>query len=218
MTVRMFESFPDFGKSVAIDSTDIKAWSNAGKKGKKRSWGPSRGPKRRRGVSDPDAGWVVKTNTEGRQKYVWGYKVHILFDTTYELPIATITTKGNVHDSREAAPLLQQARYTYSKFRPDHVICDAAYSDRALRKLIRRQYRAEPIIDPNPQHKKAVGLTKKTAEWRMIYNRRTAVERLNGPLKADRRLNHVRVSPNPPKDTDGRREESGRGVRELQGK
>ena len=27
-----------------------------------------------------------------------------------------------------------------------------------------------------------------------------------------------RLSPNPPKDTDGRREESGRGVRELQGK
>ncbi len=26
------------------------------------------------------------------------------------------------------------------------------------------------------------------------------------------------LSPNPPKDTDGRREESGRGVRELQGK
>ena len=26
------------------------------------------------------------------------------------------------------------------------------------------------------------------------------------------------VNPNPPKDTDGRREESGRGVRELQGK
>ena len=28
----------------------------------------------------------------------------------------------------------------------------------------------------------------------------------------------VDLSPNPPKDTDGRREESGRGVRELQGK
>ena len=27
-----------------------------------------------------------------------------------------------------------------------------------------------------------------------------------------------RFSPNPPKDTDGRREESGRGMRELQGK
>ena len=29
---------------------------------------------------------------------------------------------------------------------------------------------------------------------------------------------YVPLSPNPPKDTDGRREESGRGVRELQGK
>ena len=28
----------------------------------------------------------------------------------------------------------------------------------------------------------------------------------------------LRVNPNPPKDTDGRREESGRVVRELQGK
>ena len=32
------------------------------------------------------------------------------------------------------------------------------------------------------------------------------------------RFNQLAFSPNPPKDTDGRREESGRGVRELQGK
>ena len=31
-------------------------------------------------------------------------------------------------------------------------------------------------------------------------------------------LEESRLSPNPPKDTDGRREESGRGMRELQGK
>ena len=37
--------------------------------------------------------------------------------------------------------------------------------------------------------------------------------------EASRNIRSVRpVSPNPPKDTDGRREESGRGVRELQGK
>ena len=33
-----------------------------------------------------------------------------------------------------------------------------------------------------------------------------------------RRVKELGLSPNPPKDTDGRREESGRGVRELQGK
>lgn len=62
--------------------------------------------------SDHDAGWVVKTNTEGNRKYAWGYKVRILCDTQYELPIAAIVTAGNVHDGREATPLLQQARYT----------------------------------------------------------------------------------------------------------
>ena len=44
---------------------------------------------------------------------------------------------------------------------------------------------------------------------------------LSGALAELRRIanfDRVPLSPNPPKDTDGRREESGRGVRELQGK
>ena len=38
------------------------------------------------------------------------------------------------------------------------------------------------------------------------------------PLAVDTITWPYLLSPNPPKDTDGRREESGRGVRELQGK
>ena len=180
LTRKLFDTFPDFGKSVAIDSTDIKAWSNGGKirKGK---------------PSDTDAGWIVKQNTEGRKKYVGGYKVHILADTQYELPIVVDTSKGNLHDVNKATPLLQQARFTYSKFRPDYVICDKGYSSEALRKAIKRQYRAEPIIDPHPRHKRIIAKTPKTAEWKMLYNRRIAIERLNGRLKAHRRLNDVRV-------------------------
>ena len=52
-------------------------------------------------------------------------------------------------------------------------MADAGYSSDPLRRHIRRQYRAEPVIDPNAGHK----------EWKAIYNRRTAVERLNGRLK-----------------------------------
>jgi transposase len=62
-----------------------------------------------------------------------------------------------------------------------------------VRPVIKRQYRAEPIIDPNPTHKKAVARTEKTPEWRAIYNKRTAVERLNARLKGFRKLNDVRV-------------------------
>lgn len=181
LTRRMYDTFPGFGKSVAIDSTDIRAWSNGAKRGKRGK------------VSDLDAGWVVKMNTQGNRKYVWGYKVHILADTTYELPLAIDVTAGNVADIKRASPLMRQARFTTGKFHPDHVICDAGYSSDAFRDHIKRQYRAEPVIDPNPSHKKATARTVKTPEWKAIYNRRVSIERLNGRLKDFRRLDHVNV-------------------------
>jgi hypothetical protein len=54
------------------------------------------------------------------------------------------------------------------------------------------QYHSEPVIDLNLGHKRLVAKTPKTAEWKLVYNRRVAVERLNGRLKAHRKLNHVR--------------------------
>ena len=117
-----------------------------------------------------------------------------LADTTWELPIAVDVTTGNVHDVNKATPLLRQARYTDSRlFKPDYVICDKGYSSKKLRNAIRRQYFATPIIDPNPAHKTAYAETEKTPEWKMLYGRRTAIERLNGRLKAHRRLDSVRT-------------------------
>ena len=112
LTRHCYETFPNFGKSVAIDSTDLKAWSNGGKERK----------------SDPDAGWAIKGDTNGRRKFVWGYKMHLMVDTMHEIPIAANITKGNMPDIRQATPLLSQARKTYGKFRPQYVICDAGYS------------------------------------------------------------------------------------------
>jgi hypothetical protein len=106
LTRRLYDTLPGFGKSVAIDSTDMKAWSNGGKRGKNRK------------VSDPDAGWCVKTNTKGNRKYVWGFKVHILADTTYELPIALTVSAGNVHDSQRVTNVLSE-RLTNSLFHPE---------------------------------------------------------------------------------------------------
>ena len=193
-TRRLYDTFPDFGRSVAIDSTDIKGWSSGNKKGKKRKEGKPRQKPLVGKVSDPDAGWCVKTNTEGNKKYVWGYKVHILCDADSELPLSVDISPGNLHDVNKATPLLSQARYALGgKFRPQYVICDSAYSSDKLRRSVSQHYWAEPIIDPNPSHKKASMKLVKTPEWKTIYNKRTAVERLNGRLKAHRKLNYVRV-------------------------
>lgn len=182
LTRTLHATLPDFGKSVAIDGTDIKGWSHGGKKSRKTGQ-----------LTDPDAGWSVKTNTEGNKKYVWGYKVHLLCDTTYELPLAVDISAGNVHDLKKASPLLNQASRAYSGFNPDYVICDAAYSSFELRRQIKRNWGATPIIDPNPRHLRAIERQPIDEAFKAIYRRRTSVERLNSRLKVSYRLNHVRV-------------------------
>jgi len=175
LTRRCYETFPNFGKSVAIDATDLKAWSSGCKKHK----------------SDPDAGWVIKSDTNGKRKFVWGYKMHLMVDTTHEIPITMNITKGNVADIRQATPLLSQARYIGIRFFPDYVICDAAYTGEKLRKVIRRQWKGIPIIKAPKFHKRR--LPDETPEWQAIFNRRTAVERVFGRMKNHRRLNNITV-------------------------
>lgn len=175
LTRRCYDIFPDFGKIVAIDATDLKAWSNGG----------------RRHKSDPDAGWVIKGGTNGKRKFVWGYKMHLLVDTTYEIPITANITTGNTADVNQATPLLSQARLIKGNFHPDYVICDAGYSSGKLRKVIKRQFHAQPIIKANRSHKKWIG--DETPEWKLIYNRRVAVERVFGRMKNHRRLNNITV-------------------------
>jgi transposase len=177
LTQKFYRAVPDLGKSVAMDSTDIKAWSNGG----------------HRKPTDKDAGWIVKTGTNGRGKFIWGYKVSILVDTTYELPLAVHVMSGNRNDLNAAPPLLSQARWINGKFHPKYVIADAGYSSEALRHLVRRQYRGIPIIKTNPMHRRAVQAYPEDAEWQLVFDRRTSVERVFARLKAHRKLNSLRV-------------------------
>lgn len=177
LTRRLWETLPDFAKSVAVDATDLKAWSHSGKKT----------------PTDKDAGWVVKSDTAGKKKFVWGFKLTLLVDTTHELPVALKVTKGNTPEQKAFSTVLAQARWINHKFHPEYVIADKGYSSEALRRIVRRQYRAQPIIKTNLGHKRALRLYKETAEWQLIYNRRSAIERVFSRLKGHRKLNSIRV-------------------------
>ena len=107
LTRSLYVTLPGFGKSVAIDSTDGKAWSNGAKKP----------------VSDPDATWAAKLDTAGKKKFYYGYKLHLLIDTQYELPVATQVTTGSASDVRIASRVLSEARFTNSKFHLDYCRC-----------------------------------------------------------------------------------------------
>ena len=177
---RCYQELPGFGQRVALDSTTLKAWANGGK------------PK----PSDRQAAWSVKKNTHGRTEYVLGYKLHLLADCEYELPIAASVSPGNVHDAKRASYVLAEARETYSKFRPQYIMADKGYSGSPLQHLIKRQYRATPIIQVNPVHRKKLALeyeAERTPEWKALYKQRQAVERCFSRLKGQRSLNSITV-------------------------
>ena len=88
---------------------------------------------------EPDGGWSVKTGTQGHKESVFGYKLHLLVDCEYELPIAANVSAGNVNDIKRASNVLREARAT-GPFFPQFVLADAGYSS----------------IAPPPTHQAAV--------------------------------------------------------------
>ena len=134
MTEKLGGAIPGLGEVVAIDSTDIKAFSNGNPKGKQHQ------------ISDPDAGWIVKKRPNGKTGSTFGYKVHLICDTTHEVPLAVNVTKGNVWDGHHALPLLSQARHVWHDFTPTVVLADAGYSWNVLRDTITDQWHALPLI------------------------------------------------------------------------
>lgn len=174
-----YATLPGFGERVALDSTTLKGWAN-GSKGVK---------------VDPDGGWSVKTGTQGQKESVFGYKLHLLVDCEYELPIAANVSAGNVHDVLRASNVLREARATGS-FHPQFILCDAGYSSIALDRLIKWQYWATPVVDLNPKHKRS--RTREdgfygSPEWKAVYKQRQAVERAFSRLKGQRSLNYITV-------------------------
>lgn len=194
LTRVLYQRLPDFGAVTVMDGSHMKAWSNAGKKGKRTRRPSRRGYRTRRGkVSDGDASWCVKTNTQGNKQFTWGYKCHLLVDGVHELPLVVDVTTGSTHDVRKARALLREGRSSYRPFMPKYVVADSGYSSEKLRRHIKRQYRATPMIDANRSHKQAWERQRQIPDWQEIYNHRTSVERIFGRLKAFFRLDHIRV-------------------------
>lgn len=177
---RHYATLPGFGRRVALDSTTLKGWVNGGKAR----------------YSDLQAGWSVKNNTHGKTEFTLGWKLHLLVDCEYELPIAAHVSPGNTNDSVRASNVFSQARFTTGKFHPRYIMAGAGYSGTRLFQLIRRQYDATPIIQVNRSHRKKLAReyqAEQTPEWKALYKQRQAVERAFSRLKVQRALNKITV-------------------------
>lgn len=129
------ERLPDFGITLAIDSTSVKSHSNPNKKIR----------------SDLEADFMVK---EGylHKVWKWGYKMQLLVDTTWELPIACEVTSARESDVASLIPLINKAKNKFTWFKPWHIVADsgydAGYNYKAIYDII-----SIPIIKMKEKHR-----------------------------------------------------------------
>ena len=60
----------------------------------------------RKHVSDPEASWTAKHSPRAKEdgkEWQWGYKVHMVADVNYGLPLVQITTTARRNDSERQA-------------------------------------------------------------------------------------------------------------------
>jgi hypothetical protein len=131
---------PGFGAKLAVDSTDIKAYSNG----------------HRQNSSDKDARWGAKgaghhsgpaKGDKQRDPYYWfGYKLHLVVDALYELPVSFELTPANESDTTHMEALLKKAGADQDKTRPEAVIADKGYDSKDNNRFIFAECQATPII------------------------------------------------------------------------
>ena len=131
---------PDLGRHLAIDSKAIASYA--------------KGTKDPQESSDGQADWGKKTYKGKREdgsfweKIIswFGYKLHLLVDTTYELPVGYTVTKASRPDLEELAPMVKEAKEKH--FQTIETLAgDKAYDSGPELERLYDTHGIKPVID-----------------------------------------------------------------------
>jgi hypothetical protein len=137
---------PDFGKHLAIDSKAISSFAKRKNKNEKpdgrRELDADYGKKEYRGVHEDGKAWekVVKW---------FGYKLHLIVDATYELPLAFKLTKASASDITEGHELLKQTEKQQPELlkTAETLAADRGYDDTKLIVKCWDEHQIKPVVD-----------------------------------------------------------------------
>lgn len=142
---------PDFGRVLAIDSKAI----NSLARGQKRDEEEKTQKHDRRRDTDADFG---KKTYRGRRKdgTLWekvvswfGYKLHLIVDAVYELPVSFSVTKASVSDVQEGHKLIDRVAEQQPEIidRCEVLTADKGYDDTKLVVKLWDEHQTKPVID-----------------------------------------------------------------------
>ena len=136
---------PEFGKRLAIDSKAIDSHgrpTNHEQQDGRRDTDANWGTKRYHGVCEDGSVWE-------KVKHWFGYKLHLIVDADYELPIAYSVTKASASDCPELLPMVSQLDQHHPGLldETDFVSGDKGYDSKLNNRDLWDIYRIKPIID-----------------------------------------------------------------------
>jgi len=139
---------PDLGRRLAVDSKALASFAKPPRRD-----AAAREPDGRR---DLDADWGTKTYQGVREDgTVWekithwfGYKLHLLVDAVYELPLAYAVTKASAHDSPHLLPLVETLgkRHPPLVERAQYLSADKAYDSKENNQDLFDAHGIRPLI------------------------------------------------------------------------
>ena len=132
LTTKLKAILPDLGREVAIDASSIPTYSN-----------------HRKG-SDPEATWGYGHSTRSRAKdsvdWAYGYKLHMIVDANYGIPLSQHVTTGKVHESKELPPMIDKAKERLAWFAPVAAMADRGYDSAANHQSLWFKHSIIPVI------------------------------------------------------------------------
>lgn len=148
---RLETLLPGFGRRLAADSKALASHAKPARKGS------DSGKQKPDGRRDRDADWGVKTykgvredGTAWEKTTRWfGYKLHLLVDAEYELPLAYAVTKASANDSPHLLPLVEdlKARHPELVERAECLSADKAYDSHENNRDLYEDHTIRPAID-----------------------------------------------------------------------
>jgi hypothetical protein len=137
---------PDFGKSLAVDGKAIDSYAKKENNKKepdgRRDIDANTGIKRYSGIREDGTLWE-------KVKSWFGYKLHLVVDTKYELPVAFSVTKASAPEIPEGKKLIEELTDKHRGIldRCEYWLGDRGYDDTETIKILWDKYRVKPIID-----------------------------------------------------------------------
>lgn len=140
---RLRKLLPGFGRHLAIDSKAVPTWAR-GRKDPEKS-------------GDPDADWGKKTYRGVREdgtpwekvKSWFGYKVHLIVDADYELPVAYEITRASQSDQTYLIPMVEKLKKNHKELveAAETLGGDKGYDSEDNIKTLWDDYELKPVID-----------------------------------------------------------------------